>query len=496
MRPRRGISRTTGSATGSAARALESRGTFVAAAVAWTVFAYAGVPAAQAQDLEAAKASVVRVVSKDAGGLRRTGTGFVVRVEPDLVYIATASHVVERDPAPQVEFFARRNRLITAGIARTEGEDPRGIALLMVRGKENIPERLRALPFATEALSGGQDVIAIGFGQGQGDWAVIRANVASIDGRDIRLDGRIEEGNSGGPILKGGQVVGLITRTEAFGHAAPAALVDLILRGWGVAVSRTDTPVAPPPPAAAAPLPEAPESDRRYALRGATATQGRTSLENHRTDLRDGTLILEGVRQPGLFNVVVNRSIETQILRVSNGKPTLLRMNFLVHSMKFMGGAGTAGRDATQVNTLQGKTVIAESSGAEWRFSAPDGALSPAEQQELASTLISDDAMLPPDPVPVGHEWEVSGTALQALGYGEGSATMRLRRIVSCGSEQCAEIEVRLRAASVAAQGILLRTLKEGYVVKADLAGQGAFSFGAATSITGPYTVTGTTSVR
>ena len=115
-----------------------------------------------------------------------------------------------------------------------------------------------------------------------------------------------------------------------------------------------------------------------------------------------------------------------------------------------------------------------------------------------------DDGLFPPDPVPVGHEWNVSGADLRAaLGpdSGEGSVTMRLRRIVSCGSEQCAEIEIGLRLAGQASQGLLLRTLKEGYLVKSDLAGQEIVNFGVVPgvgnmSIAGRFTRTATESVR
>ena len=491
MRLRKEIRRTTAFATGSVARAHESRMVFVGAAVALIILANV-VFAAQAQDVEEARSSVVKLVSKSEGGLRRTGTGFVVRVEPDLVYIVTASHVVAGDFAPQVEFLGRRNRPVTAETYKTEdGDDPRGIAVLVVRGKENIPERLRALSFAiTDDLKGGQEVIAIGFGQGQGDWAVIRASVASIDGRDIRLDRRIEEGNSGGPILKGDQVVGLITRTLGVGQAMPAAFVEGILRRWDVAVTRADPP----------------GSDPRYVLRTTGATQGRIFSEIVHNEVRDGTLLIDGVQQLGPTTYVSDTNIETEILRVSNGVVTRFRARFLAHSWTLTRGTGSERRGGTRVvHPLQGKTVTGETSGGgQWSFSSADGSLSQAEQEELASRYAADDdAMFPSDPVPVGHEWEVSGADLQAaLGVGrEGSATMRFRRIIRCGLEQCAEIEMRLRLADVTAEGVLLRALKEGYVVKADLAGQTVLNFGIVPgvgnmSVAGRLTSTVTGSVK
>ena len=105
--------------------------------------------------------------------------------------------------------------------------------------------------------------------------------------------------------------------------------------------------------------------------------------------------------------------------------------------------------------------------------------------------------------MPVGHEWSVRGAdQLAALGFDSGgSVAMRLRGIVSCGSEQCAEIEIGLRLADRAVQGVLLRALKEGHVVKAEFTGQEIISFGVVPgrgnmSIAGRLTRTGTGSVR
>ncbi|MCW5623085.1 MAG: trypsin-like peptidase domain-containing protein, partial [Burkholderiales bacterium] len=218
---------------------------------------------ARAQSLEVQKAGVVRITAQ-AEGLRRTGTGFIVRLEADAAFILTASHVVEGDSKPGVEFFTRRNSVIAAEVVRIEGGDPRGLALLVVRGKEKLPAGLRALPVASStSLSGGEPVIVIGFPQGGGSWAVLRANVVSLEGRELTLDGSIGEGNSGGPVLLGERVIGMVTTVGGgggFGRALPASLVRLVLEGWGVPLASApvrDEPVAPmpgtPPPAVSAP---------------------------------------------------------------------------------------------------------------------------------------------------------------------------------------------------------------------------------------------------
>ncbi len=193
--------------------------------------------AAWGQSFDRQKAGVVRVTSQ-VEGLRKTGTGFIVGLDSDAAYIVTASHVVEGDSQPRVEFFTKRNATVQAETARIEGGDPRGLALLIVRGKDNLPPGLVALPIAQGSdLNGGEPVTVIGFPQGGGSWAVLRANIASREGRDLTLDGSIAEGNSGGPVLMGESVIGVITQVGGagkFGRAVPAPLVRLVLDGWGV----------------------------------------------------------------------------------------------------------------------------------------------------------------------------------------------------------------------------------------------------------------------
>lgn len=200
-----------------------------------------------AQDLQRQKSAVVKLIAQSDGNTR-TGTGFIVKIEPDAVYIVTASHVVEGDPTPLVEFFTARNRRVKAEIVKLEGGDPKGVGLIAVRGRDKIPANLNALPFETDAdLEGADEVVIIGFGQGQGDWAVLKAQVVSVDGRDVKIDGRIEEGNSGGPVLRDGKVVGLITSSQrGLGLATPAQFVQFVLRSWGVDVTRVaaSTPAA------------------------------------------------------------------------------------------------------------------------------------------------------------------------------------------------------------------------------------------------------------
>jgi Trypsin-like peptidase domain len=218
----------------------------LATAVLSTVLLVAGF-SLRAESLDREKAGVVRVTSS-VDGKRKTGTGFIVRLEPDVAYILTASHVVEGDNHPEIEFFTRRNLTSRADTTRIEGDDPRGLALLLVRGGGNLPAGLTALPLATgSSLSGGEEVTAIGFPQGGGPWAIVRANVVSRVGRDLTLGGSIDEGNSGGPILMDGSVVGVVMGVDGkFGRAIPAAIARLVLDGWGLQAGQSAQRPTPP----------------------------------------------------------------------------------------------------------------------------------------------------------------------------------------------------------------------------------------------------------
>jgi len=271
-----------------------------------------------AQELEAQKSAVVKLISQQ-DGKTRVGTGFIVKREPDSIYIATASHVVEGDQAPSVEFFTARNRRVQAEVLRLEGGDPKGIALLAVRGKDKLPPRGNALPFDLNAeLEGGEEVTTIGFGRGQGDWAVLRAQVISVDGRDLKLDGRIEEGNSGGPVLRDGKVVGLITSQKGIGLATPVQFVSFVLKSWGMDVSQTGSTAKPQAPAAAtepAPASRAStpgsqgQSERRAEQPAATATAPAADSAGRPLAWQDHALRFEGAVRDDLAVPVLQAQI-------------------------------------------------------------------------------------------------------------------------------------------------------------------------------------------
>jgi hypothetical protein len=188
-----------------------------------------------------------------------------------------------------------------------------------VRGKDKLPPGGNALPFDLNAeLEGGEEVTTIGFGRGQGDWAVLRAQVISVDGRDLKLDGRIEEGNSGGPVLRDGKVVGLITSQKGIGLATPVQFVSFVLKSWGMDVSQLGSDTRPQAPVAGTtPLPAAPGdtqrsqggSERRADQPPATATAPAPANASRPLAWQDHALRFEGTVREDLDLPVMQAQI-------------------------------------------------------------------------------------------------------------------------------------------------------------------------------------------
>lgn len=177
---------------------------------------------------------VVKVIA-EVDGKRRIGSGIVVRREDILAYVVTASHVIEGDPRPQVEFYARRNQPVFARPVALEGGDPRGLATLMI--EEGVPEDVNVLMLDPEREVRPGDVVSmIGFPRLIGTpWAMTKGELVGRTGKDLVLSGAVDEGNSGGPLIKDDRVVGIITEASPpFAYAAPAVIAQYVLESWGV----------------------------------------------------------------------------------------------------------------------------------------------------------------------------------------------------------------------------------------------------------------------
>jgi len=187
-----------------------------------------------AQDIAQVKKGVVKITTQVAGK-NRIGSGVIVKVDDDHVYLVTASHVIEGDQHPNVFFYASPHRAYRARVLGLEGGDPAGLAALLVEGK--IPSDLMALHLdqATK-VSGGEPITLIGFPRAEGAmWTVTTGTLSGRKGSALSFSGTADEGNSGGPVLFQGSVVGIVTQVGAkFNTAVPAVVARFALEGWGV----------------------------------------------------------------------------------------------------------------------------------------------------------------------------------------------------------------------------------------------------------------------
>ncbi len=200
------------------------------AVLLWTVIA---VPKARAQDIAALQSSIVRVVAI-AEGKRKTGAGFIVRLQKDRAFIATAAHVVEGAEQVEVEFFAERNRFVPARIVGIEGNDPNGVAALVI--PSTPPATAKQLTLNSQLpVRAGDPIVTIGFPQGAAPYSVVRGEVAGRRGKTIDVAAAIDEGNSGGPLIKGNEAIGILLAARSpFAHALPAVILRYVLESWSI----------------------------------------------------------------------------------------------------------------------------------------------------------------------------------------------------------------------------------------------------------------------
>ncbi len=200
--------------------------------------------------LGAAKSAIVRVIPGDATKL--PGTGFIVKIDQGAAYILTASHVVEGGTA-KVEFFTQRNKLVSAQIAEgAEWGDAKGLALLIVPAP--LPQDLTELRIDTNTRPyGGEPITIIGHPASGSSWAVSRGDINSRRGRVLYFSAPIDKGNSGGPLLLGGAVVGIVTnKGSTFSEAVEALTILAFLGGNDVYLAQSSSTSGASPPTSAA----------------------------------------------------------------------------------------------------------------------------------------------------------------------------------------------------------------------------------------------------
>lgn len=190
------------------------------------------------------QASIAKV-SVDPKLSRTPGTAFVVAVEGTTAFLVTCAHVVENESSPRLEFMAARYRSFSATVrAREPGDNPRGLALLVVT---DVPPEVQPLPLAASANPmTGETVTVAGFPRPRGQFLSPETTIAGYEGQDLTLSRETVAGFSGGPVLRGDSVIGVVYGSEEgrYGAALVSDTVRIYLRGLGVPldVSRAAVP--------------------------------------------------------------------------------------------------------------------------------------------------------------------------------------------------------------------------------------------------------------
>jgi hypothetical protein len=200
--------------------------------------------ATYAQATDDLKKGVVKITAQGEGQQAKVGTGVVVRVDKEALYLVTAAHVVEGDPKPTVTFFSNLQRPFVAQVVGIEGGDHHGLAALRVAGP--VPDSVVALPLdRTTKVIGGEVLTFIGFPRTLPPWTVSTGTVSGLKGPALAFQALIEEGHSGGPLLLNGQVIGIVSETqERLGYAVPASIVAVALAGWQIEPRASDSMMA------------------------------------------------------------------------------------------------------------------------------------------------------------------------------------------------------------------------------------------------------------
>jgi Trypsin-like peptidase domain len=183
------------------------------------------------------ESSIVKIIQK--GASEEIGTGFIVKVEQNIIYILTASHVVKGDSQPKVEFFAQRDRPVLAKKKGTENDDDTGLALIYITPTDSVPKGLRPLLIDLLELKNEDNLMAIGHPRMMQDWAPIKGHLSGRNGRNYVFNMPLHEGNSGGPVLRTGKVVALITQAidNSVAYGVPASALLDFLKGNGIQIA-------------------------------------------------------------------------------------------------------------------------------------------------------------------------------------------------------------------------------------------------------------------
>jgi hypothetical protein len=200
--------------------------------------------------------SIVKVSGRDPKVELSPGTGFIVSLKGGAAWIVTGAHVIGSDDRPTVEFSTAPERAYPAVIVNRQPEGTRGLALLKV---SNPPAS------ATQSLPGrhpaqGARVQVAGYPAPSGRFSLLELNIVRTEGEELILSQELQAGYSGGPVMAGNAVVGIVFgREQGIGRALRLSRIQGYVEGYDLLWSASgpnsgdDSAMkadpAPPPPA-------------------------------------------------------------------------------------------------------------------------------------------------------------------------------------------------------------------------------------------------------
>ena len=182
------------------------------------------------QDINSLKQGVVRIQNNRS---KEIGTGFIVKVSGNQIYIVTAAHVVKGDQYPTIYLFNQQHDSLPAEVLDREDDDIKGLALLRSKVLPHAAPRMAALKLSsTKQFGGGEDIKIIGFPDGTPYWTVGSGNIARVEGRTLVFSGAVRGGNSGAPVIFNGLVIGSVTDIgQSSSYAARGEVIETYING-------------------------------------------------------------------------------------------------------------------------------------------------------------------------------------------------------------------------------------------------------------------------
>ena len=210
---------------------------------------------ARAQGIDETKLDAMVLIVGTRGDETLRGSGFIVALSPDrtIATILTSSHVIA-GARFTVTFYADPNQtpVPVTEVIQLDQENRDGLGLFRVR--RDVPANATALeimdrgdPFPLR----GQSVQLLGY-PNMGPLSTATRGYAGQNNSLYLVDLGVGEGSSGGPVLSGGKVFGLVTNTtDLQTSVVPFAMLRLFLEGARVPLAapvRTPAPLPVPTP--------------------------------------------------------------------------------------------------------------------------------------------------------------------------------------------------------------------------------------------------------